>query len=171
MPQQYYTVYLWNCHSTNMKGITMLVCLSCGLLSSAQLQHGKNRFATGDTKSLSPSARDETIENEIEIELSGGHGNVAILMKLSALDWRLRTSERRLEELQRENKGDTVYFALPLGHSAWTVTVEVECPASHNWFPQTQPKRPHWERWRGGWPIDWSKRRPVWRKWAGTSQV
>ena len=96
----------------------MLVCLSCGLLSSAQLQHGKNRYATGDTKSLSPSARDETIENEIEIELSGGHGNVAILMKLSALDWRLRTSERRLEELQRENKGDTVYFALPLGHSA-----------------------------------------------------
>ena len=150
MPQQYYTAYLWNCHSTNMMGITMLVCLSCGLMSSAQLKHGKNRFATGDTKSLSPSTRDEAILNETRTRDSG------------PVREGLRSSRERIK---------VILFTLLCLFVIQHEMSLFECPASHNGFPKTQPKRQQWERWRGRWHIDWSKRRPVWGKLAGTSQV
>ncbi|XP_062400933.1 complement C1q-like protein 2 [Sardina pilchardus] len=87
-----------------MKGFTVLLCLGCGLMASGQLQQNKNSFATEDTKSLPPSARDEAIENEIEIQLGSNGGHLTFFMTIAALDRRLRATERRLEELQKVNE-------------------------------------------------------------------
>lgn len=107
-----------------MKLITVLLCLGCGLVSGAQVQQDNTEFATADNKSSSPSARDETIENEIEIELPSNGGNTAFFMTFAAMDRRLRATERRLEELQRQNEGNLSFTSLcPI----WSFIIEQLC--------------------------------------------
>ncbi|KAL2091475.1 hypothetical protein ACEWY4_013738 [Coilia grayii] len=93
-----------------MKGtMLLLVCLGYGMLSAAaaaavQLRP-EERGDTAGSGSMSRSARDEAIENEIEIELpSNSGGNAAFWMITAALDRRIRNTEKRLENLQRENE-------------------------------------------------------------------